>query len=126
MAATRLGLKLLTIVLLDNGEVGGSLTSSRWRSVSSAAAGIYTTHISTPTGLDFSRAAALYGLEHRCVEEPAGLREALEAALANPLSCIVEVRNERAANVSLHGRVWDAVSATRSRTPEEGTGAPTA
>ena len=38
-------------------------------------------------------------------------REALERALAQERSAIVEVRSERAANVALHERVWEAVGA---------------
>ena len=42
------------------------------------------------------------------------LRAALERAFAGERSSIVEVRNERARNVELHGRVWDAVSGALS------------
>ena len=58
LAASRLGLKL-TIVLLDNG--GGGIFDFL------PVAGerdIFEHHVATPTGLDFSRAAGLYGLDH--------------------------------------------------------------
>ncbi len=109
LAASRLGLKL-TIVLLDNagGGIFDFLPVSR--SACARAGNIYTTHIATPTGLDFARAAALYGLEHESVEDVPGLRRALERALASPTSAIVEVRTDRDANVELHHRLWDAVA----------------
>ncbi|HLL92870.1 MAG TPA: hypothetical protein VK252_08015, partial [Solirubrobacteraceae bacterium] len=72
---------------------------------------IYTRHIATPTGLDFARAAALYGLEHQPVASAAELRAALERALSPASdSMIVQVCSDRARNVELHRRVWSAVS----------------
>jgi 2-succinyl-5-enolpyruvyl-6-hydroxy-3-cyclohexene-1-carboxylate synthase len=116
LAATRLGLKL-TIVLLENG--GGGIFD--FLPVAGAAVAregepggeqdIYTRHIATPTGLDFAAAASLYGLSHERAEDVPGLRSALERALERESSSIVEVRSDRAANVALHRRVWDAVSA---------------
>jgi 2-succinyl-5-enolpyruvyl-6-hydroxy-3-cyclohexene-1-carboxylate synthase len=117
LASRRLGLKL-TIVLLDNG--GGAIFD--FLPVASAAIArepepsyeseqdIYTRHIATPTGLDFSAAATLYGLSHERAEDVSGFRAALERALARESSSIVEVRGDRAANVQLHRRVWSAVS----------------
>ena len=78
LAAGRLGLKL-TIVLLDNG--GGGIFDFLPVSQSRRAASIYTRHIATPTGLDFARAAALYGLSHERVADVHGFRAALERAL---------------------------------------------
>jgi 2-succinyl-5-enolpyruvyl-6-hydroxy-3-cyclohexene-1-carboxylate synthase len=75
---------------------------------------IYTQHVSTPTGLDFARAAALYGLSHETVADVAAFRTALERALAAPSSAIIEVRTERDANVELHRRVWSAVAGALS------------
>jgi 2-succinyl-5-enolpyruvyl-6-hydroxy-3-cyclohexene-1-carboxylate synthase len=73
---------------------------------------IYTRHIATPTGLDFERAAALYGLHHELATDVASFRAALERALgARPArATIVEVRGERTENVALHRRVWAAVA----------------
>ncbi len=126
LAASRLSLKL-TIVLLDN--AGGGIFD--FLAVSAAgmaraaeapqrpdvggpagqAPDIYTHHIATPTGLDFARAGALYGLAHEPVATPAQLRQALERALATDGgSTIVHVRGERTDNVSVHREVWDAVS----------------
>jgi 2-succinyl-5-enolpyruvyl-6-hydroxy-3-cyclohexene-1-carboxylate synthase len=110
LAAGRLALGL-TIVLIDNG--GGGIFD--FLPVAGARMArepdIYTPHVATPTGLDFERAAALYGLSHERVDSVAGFRAALERALAAGGSSIVEVGGERAANVELHRRVWAAVSA---------------
>jgi 2-succinyl-5-enolpyruvyl-6-hydroxy-3-cyclohexene-1-carboxylate synthase len=110
LAAQRLGLKL-TIVLLDNdgGGIFDFLPVSRTEMA--RANDIYSDHIATPTGLDFAKAAALYGLEYEPVETIPTLRAALEQALSPRVgSMIVHVRTDRAANVELHGRVWSAVS----------------
>jgi 2-succinyl-5-enolpyruvyl-6-hydroxy-3-cyclohexene-1-carboxylate synthase len=120
LAARRLGLQL-TIVLLDNG--GGGIfdflpvaDAAIAREAEPGAAheleqDLYTRHIATPTGLDFAGAARLYGLSHERAEDVPGFRAALERALARENSSIVEVKTERAANVELHRRVWQAVSA---------------
>jgi 2-succinyl-5-enolpyruvyl-6-hydroxy-3-cyclohexene-1-carboxylate synthase len=110
LAAKRLDLKL-TIVLLDNG--GGGIFD--FLPVAGAAMAqendIYTRHIATPTGLDFARAAALYGLTHERVETIPAFRAALERALSPRAgSAIVQVQTDRASNVELHRRVWGAVA----------------
>jgi 2-succinyl-5-enolpyruvyl-6-hydroxy-3-cyclohexene-1-carboxylate synthase len=81
LSAKRLGLKL-TIVLLDNG--GGGIFD--FLPVAQTSHELYTTHIATPTGLDFARSPAT-----GCT--------------------LLHVRTDRAANVALHRRVWAAVSA---------------
>ncbi len=116
LAARRLDLNL-TIVLLDNGgggifdflPVSGAAIARE--SEPEAEQDIYTRHIATPTGLDFAAAAELYGLSHERAEDVPGLRSALERALAREGSSIVEVQGDRDANVALHRRVWQAVSA---------------
>ena len=64
----------------------------------------YTRHIATPTGLDFAKAAELYGLGHARVADLHEFREALEGALAAGVggvrSSIVEVPSSREANVA--------------------------
>jgi 2-succinyl-5-enolpyruvyl-6-hydroxy-3-cyclohexene-1-carboxylate synthase len=127
LAASRLSLAL-TIVLLDNG--GGGIFDflavsrtplARERDASTAllrsyadgdeaARDIYTRHVATPTGLDFSAAAALFGIAHERVRDVHGFRVALERSLALPRSSIIEVPGERGANVRVHGRVWEAVA----------------
>lgn len=130
LAARRLDLKL-TIVLLDNhgGGIFDFLPVARARTVrepepeaqssdrttNADRQDLYTRHIATPTGLDFTHAATLYGLEHRCVSDVAAFRFALEHALAAPHSAIIEVQTERSANVELHRRVWNAVAGSLSR-----------
>jgi 2-succinyl-5-enolpyruvyl-6-hydroxy-3-cyclohexene-1-carboxylate synthase len=127
LAARRLDLKL-TIVLVNN-EGGGifdflPVSGARIAREEKRRGGggartdfadgldIYTRHIATPTGLDFARAASLYGLGHETVADVTAFRAALEQALAAPHSAIVEVRSERTANVELHRRVWSAVAGT--------------
>jgi 2-succinyl-5-enolpyruvyl-6-hydroxy-3-cyclohexene-1-carboxylate synthase len=67
-------------------------------------------HVATPHGLDFAHAAALYGLGHERAADPETFRAALDRALASQAATILEVRTERAENVELHRRVWDAVA----------------
>jgi 2-succinyl-5-enolpyruvyl-6-hydroxy-3-cyclohexene-1-carboxylate synthase len=122
LAVKRLSHKL-TIVLLNN-DGGGIFDflpiadSPAARTPENASADgsgpdvedTYTHHISTPTGLDFAQAAALYGLEHETVADVASFRAALERALSDPRSSMIEVRTERPANVDLHRQVWSAVA----------------
>jgi 2-succinyl-5-enolpyruvyl-6-hydroxy-3-cyclohexene-1-carboxylate synthase len=132
LAARRLGLRL-TIVLIDNG--GGGIfdflpiaRASMGREPDQGAPGtdedIFTRHVSTPTGLDFAAAAALYGLDHELAGNVADFRAALERALAGERSSIVEVRTSRERNVELHREVWAAVSEAIS--PQAGGAAPAA
>jgi 2-succinyl-5-enolpyruvyl-6-hydroxy-3-cyclohexene-1-carboxylate synthase len=138
LAARRLGLAL-TIVLIDNsgggifdflpvagaplarsaGARGGTPAARGDRpTAGSGPAGdpaqedLYTRHIATPTGLDFAQAARLYGLEHETVADVPAFRAALERALTRrpPRAGIIEVRTDRAANVALHSRAWEAVA----------------
>jgi 2-succinyl-5-enolpyruvyl-6-hydroxy-3-cyclohexene-1-carboxylate synthase len=113
LAAKRLDLKL-TIVLLDNG--GGGIFDFLPVAENELARehDIFTRHIATPTGLDFADAAKLYRLGHERAEDVPGFRAALERGLDSERSCIVEVRGERGANVQLHRRVCQAVSAALS------------
>ena len=70
-------------------------------------ADVYEQHVATPTGLDFERAAALYGFRH---ERPQSL-EALRALLVQPAGqTLIEVRTDRSAGVALHERVWSAAA----------------
>jgi 2-succinyl-5-enolpyruvyl-6-hydroxy-3-cyclohexene-1-carboxylate synthase len=116
IAARRLDLRL-TIVLLENGGGGifdflplADASIARESVPLDDTQDIYTRHIATPTGLDFSRAASLYGLSHERAEDVPGFRSALERALLRESSNIIEVRGDRDANVQLHRRVWQAVS----------------
>ena len=119
LAASRLRLKL-TIVLLDNGGggifdflpvAGASIARAPVPSGEPVDEDLYTRHIATPTGLDFIRAAGLYGIEHRLVSSTGELRAALEHAFSpEEGSMLVHVRGERGENVELHRKVWAAVS----------------
>jgi len=109
LAARRLELAL-TIVLIDNGGGGIFDFLPVSRTPMGRERGLPTNHVATPTGLDFARAAALYGLAHERADSVTELRAALERALPSHGSSIVEVRGERHANVELHARVWEAVS----------------
>ncbi|MGH2912559.1 MAG: 2-succinyl-5-enolpyruvyl-6-hydroxy-3-cyclohexene-1-carboxylic-acid synthase [Solirubrobacteraceae bacterium] len=122
LAVKRLGHKL-TIVLLNNDgggifdflPVADSPTARTRESVFADGSGpseqdTYTRHISTPTSLDFAQAAALYGLEHETVADVASFRAALEHALSDQHSSMIEVRTERPSNVELHRRVWEATA----------------
>jgi 2-succinyl-5-enolpyruvyl-6-hydroxy-3-cyclohexene-1-carboxylate synthase len=122
LAAERLQLKL-TIVLLDNGGGGifdflpvsrAAMARAPAPPAGNSDGDIYERHIATPTGLDFAKAAALYGLSYVRARDAGELRSALELALARDGSGIVEVRGERTRNVDLHGQVWSAVAAALS------------
>ena len=117
LAAKRLELKL-TIVLLDNGGGGIFDFLPVSRAAMAQESDIYTRHVATPTGIDFAKAAELYGLVYERAETIPALRAALERALTPQAdSAIVHVKTDRAANVKLHGRVWSAVSRTCSTPP---------
>jgi 2-succinyl-5-enolpyruvyl-6-hydroxy-3-cyclohexene-1-carboxylate synthase len=105
LAAGRLGLKL-TIVLLHN-DGGGIFdflpVSGEGRE--------YVEHVATPHGLDFAHAAALFGCGYEVADTVDDFRAAVGRALSADRTSIVAVRTDRAANVALHGAVWDAVAA---------------
>ncbi len=108
LSARRLGLSL-TIVLVNND--GGGIFDF----LPVAGEGEdYERHVATPHGLDFAQAAALYDARHVRVADVAALRAELADALAGGGVTIVEVRTQRAANVALHRRVWDAVAVALS------------
>jgi 2-succinyl-5-enolpyruvyl-6-hydroxy-3-cyclohexene-1-carboxylate synthase len=105
LAARRLGLSL-TIVLLNN-DGGGIFHFLPIADVADA----FEEHVATPHGLDFARAAELYGCSHHHVTDLGDLRTSLARALGAGGTTILEVRTDRADNVAVHGRVWDAVRA---------------
>jgi 2-succinyl-5-enolpyruvyl-6-hydroxy-3-cyclohexene-1-carboxylate synthase len=109
MAARRLGLPLV-IVLLNND--GGGIF--HFLPVEREGAD-FEEHVATPHGLDFAHAAALYGLGHERAADPEAFRAALDRALASRSATILEVRSERAQNVTLHRRVWEAVAGSVRR-----------
>jgi 2-succinyl-5-enolpyruvyl-6-hydroxy-3-cyclohexene-1-carboxylate synthase len=104
LAADRLGLKL-TIVLLHND--GGGIFD--FLPVSGEGEE-YVQHVATPHGLDFSHAAALFGLGYEVATTVDDFRAALGRALAAERTSVVAVPTDRAANVKLHGAVWQEVA----------------
>ncbi len=104
LAASRLGLKI-TIVLLNNNG-GGIFHFLPVASQTDA----FEEHVATPTGLNFARAAALYGCGYELIQDVDSLGVAAQRALAAPYTTILEVRSDRNENVALHRLVWDAVA----------------
>ncbi len=103
LAARRLALGL-TIVLLNN-DGGGIFHFLPVASQTDA----FEEHVATPHGLEFGRAAGLYGCGY---ERPADL-SALEAAVRRSIAAvagttIIEVRTDRSANLALHRRAAEA------------------
>jgi 2-succinyl-5-enolpyruvyl-6-hydroxy-3-cyclohexene-1-carboxylate synthase len=105
LSARRLGLRV-TIVLLNN-DGGGIFHFLPVASQPEA----FEEHVATPHGIDFSRAAELYGCGYKCPATVAELHLALEPALATHETTIIEVRTDREANLALHRRVAEAVRA---------------
>jgi 2-succinyl-5-enolpyruvyl-6-hydroxy-3-cyclohexene-1-carboxylate synthase len=100
-AGPRLGLSL-TIVLLNNdgGGIFSFLPVARERDA-------FEEHVATPHGLDFARAAALYGCAYTRADDPAALRTALDAA--GDGVALIEVRTDRDENVRIHRDLFEAV-----------------
>ncbi len=105
LAASRLGLKLV-IVLIDND--GGGI----FHFLPAASQGEdFVAHIATPHGLDFAHAAALYGIGYERAADVDAFRAALQRAVAAENSTMICVRTDRERNVDLHRRVWESVRA---------------
>ncbi|HEU4977759.1 MAG TPA: thiamine pyrophosphate-binding protein, partial [Solirubrobacteraceae bacterium] len=99
LTGSRLGIEL-TIVLVDNagGGIFDFLPVASQRDV-------FEHHVATPTGLDAEKVAALFGLRYAAPQTLDDLR----AELRQP--GLIHVRTDRAENVALHRRCWDAVRA---------------
>ncbi len=69
----------------------------------------------TPHGLDFSAAAAVYGLEFVRAGSRAEFRAAAARSIASPGVQIIEVRTDRAENVGVHREIWRRVAAECGR-----------
>jgi 2-succinyl-5-enolpyruvyl-6-hydroxy-3-cyclohexene-1-carboxylate synthase len=69
----------------------------------------FETLFGTPHGLDFARLAALYDCGYALVRSATELPTAIEAARKQGGIQLVETRTERAANVTIHEEIWDAV-----------------
>jgi 2-succinyl-5-enolpyruvyl-6-hydroxy-3-cyclohexene-1-carboxylate synthase len=105
LAARRLGVPL-TIVLLNN-DGGGIFHFLPVAGETDA----FEEHVATPHGLDFERAAALYGCAYARPNGLEQLRLAVVGALAQPAATIIEIRTNREENLALHRRVAEAVQA---------------
>ncbi|MGH2893174.1 MAG: thiamine pyrophosphate-dependent enzyme, partial [Solirubrobacteraceae bacterium] len=115
IAARQLALDL-TIVVLNND--GGGIF--HFLPVSGEA-DAFEEHVATPHGLDFAKAAALYGLEHTRAHTVSDLTD----ALTRP--GIVEVRTNRTENLALHRRLADtALTAVRALSPTTPAASPAA
>ena len=103
LAASRLGLKLVT-VLIDNdgGGIFHFLPAARQGED-------VRDHIATPHGLDFAHAAALYGVAYERAADVESFRAALQRAVAAERTTIVCVRTDREENVELHRRARESV-----------------
>ena len=109
LAARRLGLSL-TIVLLNN-DGGGIFHFLPVASQRDA----FEEHVATPHGLQFARAAELYGCGYELPEDVAGLRRAVERSLSSEGTTVIEVRTDREQNRALHRSIAEAVLATINR-----------
>lgn len=64
----------------------------------------------TPHGLDFASAAAMYGAQYTLAASHDALRAAVDAGVHGRGLHVVELRTERARNVTLHRDAWRAVA----------------
>jgi len=109
IAARRLDLPLTILVVNNNG--GGIF---HFLAISGEA-DVFEQHIATPHGLDFERAAALYGLEYERPRTVDDLGDALKRSISKEAATIIEVRTERADNLEIHRRLADAGMAALQR-----------
>jgi len=72
----------------------------------------------TPHGLDFAPAAQLYGARYARVTSWDELRAGVVAGVAGRGLHIVEMRTDRASNVTLHRDAWKAVRRALAAVPE--------
>jgi 2-succinyl-5-enolpyruvyl-6-hydroxy-3-cyclohexene-1-carboxylate synthase len=109
LAARRLGLEL-TIVVLNND--GGGIFHFLPISGETDA---FEEHVATPHGLDFERAAALYGLRHERPRTQSELRAALTEAVGSGATTIIEITTDRPENLALHRRLAETGLAALTR-----------
>jgi 2-succinyl-5-enolpyruvyl-6-hydroxy-3-cyclohexene-1-carboxylate synthase len=95
----------LTIVLLNND--GGGIFSFLPQAGEPEH---FETLFGTPHGLDFRPLAQMYGARYERVSGWPAFRAAVQRGLADGGLHIVEVRTERARNVTLHREMWKVVS----------------
>ena len=107
LAIKRHGLENVTILLLNNG--GGGVFRRLPVAEDSAR---FEELFLTPTGLDFSPAAAMYGLAHRCIHEQdrGALDEALRATLHDSRPTVIEVRTDGARDERLRRELINSLN----------------
>lgn len=71
----------------------------------------FTPYFATPHGIEPGRAAALYGVPHRRLDDRSELAGAIAAALGSGRSAVLEIRTDREANRQAHRRATEAVTA---------------
>ena len=116
LAARRHGLDL-TLVLLNND--GGGIFDFLPLATAREPHGpnprqVFEDHVATPHGLDFAKAAALYGCTYERPGDPSKLKAAVERSLTSPGAAIIEVTTDRQQNLALHRQLADAAIATVS------------
>jgi 2-succinyl-5-enolpyruvyl-6-hydroxy-3-cyclohexene-1-carboxylate synthase len=95
----------VVIVLLDND--GGGIFNFL---PIATATDVFEEHVATPTSIDVAALCTAAGVKHVEIADRAGLRLELGAAIGSGQSTLLHVRTDRAENVALHRRVWDAVA----------------
>ena len=99
IAARRLGLKLITVVINNNG--GGIFQRLPVAQFDPPFEALFL----TPHDLTFEQAAAQFGLTYRCVTSEMDLRAALDGALAGEASALVEVITDSSADLAARREV---------------------
>jgi 2-succinyl-5-enolpyruvyl-6-hydroxy-3-cyclohexene-1-carboxylate synthase len=103
LAGRRLGLSL-TIVVLNN-DGGGIFHFLPVAGQADA----FEEHVATPHGLEFERAAALFGCAYERPGDVDALRSTVTRAMREPGVTLIEVHTDRTANLELHRRIADSV-----------------
>jgi 2-succinyl-5-enolpyruvyl-6-hydroxy-3-cyclohexene-1-carboxylate synthase len=104
LAAQRFGLRA-TIVLINN-DGGGIFSFLPQHDDAEHFEALW----GTPHGLDFSHAAAMYGVGFQRVTTREEYRAALKASFWADGVQIIEIKTNREENLRLHQRIWDAVA----------------
>ncbi len=105
LSARRHGLALV-IVLLNND--GGGIF--HFLPVARQSDG-FEEHVATPHGLDFERAAELYGCRYERPHSSEELRAAVEQGFGAGETTLIEIRTDREENLELHRRIAAAATA---------------
>ncbi|GHO43331.1 2-succinyl-5-enolpyruvyl-6-hydroxy-3-cyclohexene-1-carboxylic-acid synthase [Ktedonospora formicarum] len=104
LLAARLHQLDLTIVLINND--GGGIFSFLPQA---ATPEHFEELFGTPTGLDFAPVIQMYGGHHTFALDWGAFRQEIATGLTQGGLRVVEVRSERASNVTMHRQLWQAV-----------------